>query len=110
DLPMSLMQKSNIKDWVINFRHGHVIDPNNYKRIISKDPTWGEKQYALAAPYLNILSDTPDMVPKEKYDDLVYRQQLVIDNLTARQNATEAMLRKWTQADKLEKELEKIKK
>lgn len=107
DLPMSLMQKSNIKDWVINFRHGHVIDPNNYKRIISKDPTWGEKQYALAAPYLNILSDTPDMVPKEQYDDLVYRQQLVIDNLTARQNATEAMLRKWAKADELEKELKK---
>ncbi len=110
DLPMSIMQKSDIKDWVINFRHGHVVDPNNYKRIISKDPEWGEKQYALAAPYLNILSDTPDMVPKEQYDDLVYRQQLEIDNLTARQNATEAMMRKWGQADELENQLKKSQK
>jgi len=98
-----------VKDWVINFRHGHTVDPNNYKQIISKEPAWGEKQFVLAVPHLNVLSDNPEMVPREQYEALVYRQQWEIENLKTRQAATEAMLRKWGIADEHEKQLKRLK-
>lgn len=38
---------------------GHEIDPNEYNKIMKLHPDWAEKQYRLAEPYLNILSEEP---------------------------------------------------
>ena len=46
---------------------GHVIDPNNYRKIMEKDQVWGEEQFEKAAPWLKIVSEDPEKVPARDF-------------------------------------------
>ena len=64
DLTASRWEKSGVKSWIADFRMGHTarIDPNDYRKIMEKDPVWGEDQFALASPWLNVVSENPEHV------------------------------------------------
>jgi len=70
DLTRSRWCKSKAKEWVAEFRMGHPVDSNNYKKIMQKDPHWGEGQFELASPWLNVLSEDPERVSVYEYQSL----------------------------------------
>ena len=82
DLTRSLWEKTPAKAWVAEFRLGHPVDVNNYQRLMKKDPEWGEEQFELAAPWLNILSEDPEVVPRREVDQRSNAQDQKIEVLT----------------------------
>jgi len=62
DLVRSRWEKSEVKEWVAEFRMGHNVDPNNYQKIMKNDPAWAEEQFEVASPWLNIVSEDPEHV------------------------------------------------
>ena len=47
---------------------GHDIDPNNYNKIMKLHPEWAENQYALAEPFLNIMSEDPRRITTDRLE------------------------------------------
>lgn len=58
------------------------MDVNNYQRLMKKDPEWGEEQFELAAPWLNILSEDPEVVPRREVEQRSNAQDQKIEVLT----------------------------
>lgn len=58
------------KSFMSEFFMGHKIDSNNYNKVM-KRPEWAEQQYALAEPWLNILSEDPRKVKRVDIDEIV---------------------------------------
>jgi len=83
DLTRSRWEKSGVKGWIAEFRMGHIgrIDPNNYQRVYEKDPAWMEEQFEKAAPWLNIISENPEVVPVRDYRRLQRRYDEVENEL-----------------------------
>lgn len=56
------------------FFMGHCIDSNEYNKIMKLHPEWGEEQYSLAEPYLNILSEDPRRIDRTKLEEVVEKR------------------------------------
>lgn len=66
---------SQAKGVAAEFFMGHSIDPNQYNKIMKLHPEWAEQQYALAEPYLNIFSEDPRSIPRDRAVALTARLQ-----------------------------------
>ena len=62
DLFRSRWQKSAAAGEATEFFMGHVIDPNEYNKAF-RDKDYAAEQYLRAEPWLNILSEDPEVVP-----------------------------------------------
>lgn len=58
------------KPFMAEFFMGHSIDSNNYNKIMQR-PEWAEQQYALAEPYLNILSEDPRTIKTQDINKII---------------------------------------
>lgn len=50
------------------FFMGHNIDQNQYNKIMKLHPEWAEQQYALAEPFLNIMSEDPRRITTDRLE------------------------------------------
>ena len=62
---------SPAKSVAAEFFMGHDIDPNDYNKIMKLHPEWGEHQYSMAEPYLNIISEEPRKIGIDRLEELV---------------------------------------
>jgi len=74
DLFRSEWDLSPARSVCAEFFMGHNIDPNNYNKIMKLHPEWAEHQYALAEPYLNILSEDPRRISMDRIEELVEKR------------------------------------
>ena len=84
DLFRSEWELSSAKSVCAEFFMGHKIDPNMYNKIMKLHPDWAEEQYALAEPYLNILSEDPRKIPVNRVkhlEDQIQEERKEIDRL-----------------------------
>jgi len=71
---------TDAKGFMAEFFMGHVIDSNNYNKPM-KMPEWAEKQYSLAEPYLNILSEDPRTIKRVALEaEIEKRVQARVEN------------------------------
>jgi hypothetical protein len=74
DVMLSRIEKAVVETrapvWIGDFRAGHTIDRNKYRRIMEKDPEWGERQFEKIAPWLNIVSEDPESVSVYEFQRL----------------------------------------
>jgi len=63
DLFRTRWQKSRADPDAAEFFMGHVIDPNGYNKAF-RDQAYAEEQYLLAEPWLNIVTEDPEKVPR----------------------------------------------
>lgn len=70
DLFRSEWDLSAAKGVCAEFFMGHNIDPNMYNKIMKLHPEWSEEQYALAEPFLNVISQDPRKVSLNKFQQL----------------------------------------
>ncbi|MFH0749013.1 MAG: hypothetical protein V1915_03750 [Candidatus Bathyarchaeota archaeon] len=70
DLFRSEWDTSTAKGVCAEFFMGHDIDPNDYNKVMKMHPDWAEEQYALAEPFLNILTQDPRKVPLNEITEL----------------------------------------
>jgi len=73
DLARSEWDLSPAKSVCAEFFMGHDIDPNMYNKIMKLHPEWAEQEYALAEPYLNILTEDPRKVSVNRVRELEIR-------------------------------------
>lgn len=70
DLARSEWDLSPAKGVCAEFFMGHDIDPNDYNKIMKLHPDWAEKQYGLAEPFLNIMSEEPRKVSIDRVAEM----------------------------------------
>lgn len=80
------------------FFMGHNIDPNDYNKLFKLHPEFAEQQYALAEPYLNILSEDPRKIDRTRIEELVEKR------------VQERMANEHGRLERLEKDLQETKK
>ena len=71
DLAKSLWFRSGTPEkWMADFFMGHLndVDPNDYQKAMKIWPDWVEETYRENLPWLNILSEDPEKVPRERVD------------------------------------------
>ena len=61
---------TNAKSFMAEFFMGHVIDFNNYNKVMQREE-WAKQQYKLAEPYLNILSEDPRTIKTRDINKVV---------------------------------------
>jgi len=79
DVFRSEWELSPAKTVVAEFMLGHGIDVNEYNKIMKLHPEWAETQYALAEPYLNILSEDPRKVSVDNVRELRKRLRQLLE-------------------------------
>ncbi|UCE16218.1 MAG: hypothetical protein JSV12_00955 [Candidatus Bathyarchaeota archaeon] len=99
DLFRSEWDLSPARSVCAEFFMGHNIDSNNYNKIMKLHLSWAENQYALAEPYLNILSEDPRKIDRTRLEELVenrVRERLATEqgNLKKRLAKVEELLEK----------------
>lgn len=109
DIFRTRWHKSGADASAAEFMMGHVVDPNEYDKAFS-DVDYARGQYRRAEAWLNVVSEDPEVVPRERYEDLQQRQETTIENLQARLGDVERMLRELSRFKELEDELKKLKK
>ena len=88
DLFRSRWEKSGSSDNAAEFFLGHVVDPLEYNKAF-RDADYALREYRKAEPWLNILSDDPEKIPRENVKEL----QLRIFELEREKNSEIDMLR-----------------
>ena len=92
DLYRSMWELSSAKSIVAEFCMGHIIDPNEYNKIMTLKPEWAESQYKLAEPYLNLLSEDPTKVSINKiqeFEETIKRLQQEKNDLASQLQLTQ---------------------
>lgn len=89
DLFRSEWELSPAKTVCAEFSLGHDIDPNDYNKIMELYPDWAETQYALAEPFLNVMSEDPRRVSVNR----VKRLQNQLEEERRRRESLERQLR-----------------
>jgi len=74
DLFRSEWDLSQAKSVCAEFFMGHDIDPNNYNKIMKLHPDWAERQYSLAEPYFNIMSEDPRRIGVDRLEELIEKR------------------------------------
>jgi len=74
DLFRSEWELSQAKGVCAEFFMGHDIDPNDYNKIMKLHPDWAERQYSLAEPYLNIMSEDPRRIGVDRLEELIEKR------------------------------------
>lgn len=98
DLFRSEWDLSPAKGVCAEFFLGHGIDPNMYNKIMKLHPDWAEGQYALAQPYLNILSEDPRKVSINQVRELQKENIELRETITRMENRLKILEeedRKW---------------
>jgi len=105
DLFRTRWEKSPAKGVTAEYLMGHVVDPLEYNKAF-RDYDYVLSEYVQAERWLNILSDDPEVIPRAQLDvlrvDLEQRndaQQLEIQALKRRQEATEQLMRELLESD-----------
>jgi len=105
DLFRTRWEKSPATGTTAEYLMGHIVDPLEYNRA-HRDFNYVRSEYVKAERWLNILSDDPEVVPRVELDvlkvDLEQRndaQQLEIQALKRRQEATEQLMRELLESD-----------
>jgi len=70
DTAKSTWYRASPEKWLADFFMGHDVDPNHYNKAMKIFPDWVEDCYREALPWLNILSEDPEKVPRRQYDAL----------------------------------------
>jgi site-specific recombinase XerC len=91
----SRWRPSGVDVEVAEFFMGHNIDSLGYDKSPWQYPDWFKAQYLAAEPWLNILSDDPEKIPREDVKEL----QLRIHELERERNSERDRLRARTRAD-----------
>lgn len=74
DLFKTRWHKSGADILAADFHMGHLTDPNDYDRFFD-DLDYTKKQYLIAEPYLNLISEDPEKVPRAEMDRRIREQQ-----------------------------------
>lgn len=83
-------QKSGAEGIVAEFMMGHIVDPLGYNEATS-DPKYLIKEYRTAEPWLNILSQDPETVPRDTIEQMEKELTLLRDQVQEMQPAAERM-------------------
>jgi len=69
DVSRTQWSRSPAKPIIAEFMMGHKsqLDPNEYDKVV-RDPEYSMREYRKALPWLNILSEDPDMIPLEQHE------------------------------------------
>lgn len=105
DVMRSRWRLSGVDKEVAEFFMGHNLDRYNYDKSPKHYPEWFKDQYKKALPWLNLLSQDPDLVPKEEYESTFERQQLEINDLKYELLEMKTMLRNLAEGEKIVEKL-----
>jgi hypothetical protein len=93
DVARSRWQKSGADPMAVEFFMGHLIDVNDYNKAF-RDVDYARSMYLDAEPWLNIISNDPEKIPRVEHD------RMISDLQEAQREVNEAVLRRLEQLER----------